>query len=249
MKVILTGLVIGLFVFGTAGMVEAIGLSDPLSYPPTAVAGNYFADESSAVGGAWKVELDASNSTDDYGIVLYEWDWDNDGTYDFSDTVSTASHDWSSGTYKIILKVTDGENQVDSAQGLVTLNPGAPPVANAGSDIFLDGSAASGSVWTVGFDASSSIDDFGIWKYEWDWDNDGTFDESSIDPTASHSWSARGDYSIGLMVTDHVGQTDYDFVQVSLSGSPAAVPEPSTILLLGCGLAGLAFYHRKRRKV
>jgi len=31
--------------------------------------------------------------------------------------------------------------------------------------------------------------------------------------------------------------------------APAPVPEPSTILLLGAGLAGLGFYSRKRKKV
>jgi len=50
----------------------------------------------------------------------------------------------------------------------------------------------------------------------------------------------------------------YQFMDSSLSGSfsldfqsgddvPAPVPEPSTVLLLGGGLAGLAFYRRKRK--
>ena len=65
------------------------------------------------------------------------------------------------------------------------------------------------------FDASESYDPDndppttdGIVDYEWDWDNDGTFDEESTDPTAVHTWDDTGVYYVQLRVTDDEGMTD-----------------------------------------
>ncbi len=43
-------------------------------------------------------------------------------------------------------------------------------------------------------------------KYEWDWDNDGTYDEEGS--AVSHSWSVVGTYYVQFRVTDDDGQTD-----------------------------------------
>lgn len=60
----------------------------------------------------------------------------------------------------------------------------------------------------ITFDASSSFDPDGIITlYEWDWDNDGIFDESYESPTAKHSWSPAGGYIVTLRVTDNGGLT------------------------------------------
>jgi outer membrane protein assembly factor BamB len=54
------------------------------------------------------------------------------------------------------------------------------------------------------FDASSSYDPDGyITSYEWDWDNDGIFEEVSSAPTATHAWSNPGAYPVSLRVTDN----------------------------------------------
>jgi parallel beta-helix repeat protein len=56
----------------------------------------------------------------------------------------------------------------------------------------------------ITFDASSSYDpDGNITTYEWDWNNDGTYDETHTTPTTTHTWTTPGDYPVTLKVTDN----------------------------------------------
>jgi chitodextrinase len=55
----------------------------------------------------------------------------------------------------------------------------------------------------VTFDASGSYDDDGnITSYEWDFDNDGNYDDAT-GKIAEWSWNARGSYTVSLKVTDN----------------------------------------------
>jgi parallel beta-helix repeat protein len=59
------------------------------------------------------------------------------------------------------------------------------------------------------FDASDSYDpDGNIVLYQWDWDNDGTYDESNSGPNATYSWSGLGNYPVTLRVIDNENKTD-----------------------------------------
>ena len=59
------------------------------------------------------------------------------------------------------------------------------------------------------FDASDSYDSDGtIILYEWDWDNDGNYDELYTGPNATHSWSNLDNYAVSLRVTDDENVTD-----------------------------------------
>ncbi|ENO12476.1 PDK repeat-containing protein [Thermoplasmatales archaeon SCGC AB-539-C06] len=47
----------------------------------------------------------------------------------------------------------------------------------------------------IAFNASSSYDpDGNITSYEWDWNNDGTYDETQSIPTTTHTWITPGNY-------------------------------------------------------
>ncbi|SLM29950.1 hypothetical protein MTBBW1_2030040 [Desulfamplus magnetovallimortis] len=69
--------------------------------------------------------FDASNSFDfDGNIVLYEWDWNNDGRFDDSTSNDTISHTWTapySGV--VILKITDNNGGTNTDQALVEIVP------------------------------------------------------------------------------------------------------------------------------
>ena len=61
---------------------------------------------------------------------------------------------------------------------------------------------------TVIFNASESYDYDGyITLYEWDWDDDGVFDESHTSPIATHTWTEEGLQKITLRVTDNESLT------------------------------------------
>ncbi|MFC4551787.1 MULTISPECIES: PKD domain-containing protein [Halorussus] len=69
------------------------------------------------------VELNASDSTDPDGDALsYEWDFDDDGTYDATGEVTSTSFA-SSGTYNVTLRVTDSHGATDTANITITVDP------------------------------------------------------------------------------------------------------------------------------
>jgi hypothetical protein len=71
------------------------------------------------------ITFDASGSYDPDGtIVLYEWDWDDNGTYDESTTSTTINHTWSSpysGTVRLRVTDNDGLTAIDTASVAITI--------------------------------------------------------------------------------------------------------------------------------
>jgi hypothetical protein len=85
---------------------------------------------------------------------------------------------------------------------------------------------------TIFFDASASYDPDGhIVSYEWDWDNDGIFDENKTNPTATHSWYSTGNYPINLKVTDNasLNMTKTRKVLVDQSPNPPEIKGPNYV--------------------
>lgn len=71
------------------------------------------------------VQLDANDSTDDFGIESYEWDLDGDGTVDKTTTTPTLSHTFeSAGTYEVTVTAIDEARRSDTASATITVaNP------------------------------------------------------------------------------------------------------------------------------
>jgi len=69
------------------------------------------------------------------------------------------------------------------------------------------------------FDASASHDPDGtITLYEWDWDNDGVYNEAQSSPTTTHAWATTGSYPVRLRVTDNENATGIITKTVNVSG-------------------------------
>jgi hypothetical protein len=77
---------------------------------------------------------------------------------------------------------------------------------------------------TVALSAYSSYDDDGIIvKYEWDLDNDGSFEwNTGAESSTIVAVAATGTYTFGLRVTDNDGATDTDYAPVTV-GPPVTV--------------------------
>lgn len=94
-----------------------IDVAPPTNYPPTAwlVA---------MPDGATSGSFDASGTNDPDGeIVLFQWDWDNDGLYDWdTGNIPYATHDFGAyGSYLVTVHVTDNLGATDTASAWLEL--------------------------------------------------------------------------------------------------------------------------------
>jgi hypothetical protein len=94
-----------------------------------------------------------------------------------------------------------GTGRLNAQKALIALNQ--PPVAD-----FSWMPQNPNTNQQIIFNASASQDPDGtITKYEWDWDNDGVYDEAQSSPTTTHSWTSAGNYPITLRATDEYNGT------------------------------------------
>lgn len=165
-------------------------------------------------------------------IVLYEWDFDYDGTFETDATGPTTTLVGGyavEGYYPVALKVTDDNPegaQTSTCVCAIWVHP--PPHC---PHAFAGGPYAGWVNQPVTFDASNSWDpDNEIASYEWDLDNDGLFGAADIDCFGQPSdavginpqWTWASTYFgvIGLRVTDAAGEfascfdVDYDTVEI-----------------------------------
>ena len=78
-----------------------------------------------------------------------------------------------------------------------------------------------GTSESITFDASGSYDPDGtIVSYEWDWNNDGVYDETTDSAIINHMWSVEFNGTVSLKVTDD-GATSIDTTTVKVT-TPAA---------------------------
>jgi len=153
------------------------------------------------------ITYDGGTSYDPDGgdIELYEWDLDNDGI--FSDAFGqSVQHSFSAfGEKRVNLRVTDDEGSTDfndTPFQIVVLPEPEDPHA------FADANPTTQSVCEeIQFVDDGSYDPDGgtIELYEWDWNNDGIFDETGLQK--SHSWDETGTYYVQMRVTDDEGVT------------------------------------------
>jgi PKD repeat protein len=166
------------------------------------------------------VDFSAISNDPDGTIVQYEWDFNGDGVYDYSNsnTPITSSTFNTAGFYTATIRVTDDDGL--TASDSVVIQVGNAPTANAAASP-LTGTAP----LSVDFTGSGDDADGSIVMHEWDFDGDGTFDFSSAsNGNTSHTYTSAGIYNAILRVTDDDGLIGATSIRISVSGPPIALP-------------------------
>jgi len=154
------------------------------------------------------ITFTGASSTDDQGIVSYEWNF-GDESPGISGPLEV-EHSFSEiGIYNVSLTVGDAEGETGTAIANVSIVANAVPIINT-----LTGPSETTTGELVTFFASASDDDGDSLSYVWAIEND---PQTAGGDTFSTSFSNTGLYEIGLQVTDGFGGIDNASVSLSVT--------------------------------
>ena len=196
----------------TGSDTRRIVVKPPPDQPPTADAGPDIVIMES------QTAFFEGEGQDDFGIALFEWDFNSDGIWDYTSSYS-GSAPWTymvPGVFTAILRVTEnnrpgvtgpGKKATDSC--VVTVRENQPPIADIRVDnLFVN----CGEV--VRFRSESTDPEKDKLTYAWDLNGDGTVDSTASNP--SYVYRRGGDYQVTLTVTDELANTDSDVVTMQV---------------------------------
>ena len=159
-----------------------------------------------SAGGPYEIKVNLpltlnGTATDDGTIALYEWDFNGDGTYDWTSTsTGVATYTYTeAGSYTASFRVTDDGDEVATATASVTITTGALPVASAGGPYTVV------ARFPVTLYGSATDEDGVIQTYEWDLNNDGEYDSINYTGDLTQTFSASGTYTVRMRATDNDG--------------------------------------------
>lgn len=166
------------------------------------------------------VQFTGSGSTDDVGIVSFDWDFGDGGTSEEADPEYTFT---TVGSFEVTLTVTDGEGASDTDTITIVVND---PVINDAPVAVADATPISGDApLEVDFDGSASSDDVAIVEYLWDFGDGNSSDE--ISPT--YTFVTPGEYTVVLTVSDEEGLMDTDSIVIMVT-DPNANTGPTAVV-------------------
>lgn len=170
------------------------------------------------------VLFDASSSTDvDGTIATYSWDFDGDGKTDYEDNLPSVEYTFTeNSTFNVSLVVLDNKGGKASKSAIIIVTNGEgnwPPSARI-SAVPVKGAPP----LDVQFDGGLSFDpDGNIVKYEWDLNDDGTYErDTGTSARISNVFNDSKAYNVWLRVTDNTGATAIRRQLIIVNNAPFA---------------------------
>ncbi|HEA28558.1 MAG TPA: PKD domain-containing protein, partial [Leeuwenhoekiella sp.] len=206
------------------GLTDTARLTINASSPDGNTAPNAVATANISQGPApLEVTFTGSNSTDDQGIVNYEWQVDGETVSSEANFVYVFEE---AGNYLVTLIVTDAQGLSNSANLNITVTSAdgnEPPKA-----IIAASEVTGNAPLEVMFTGSNSTDDDSITTYQWMIDGN----VISEDPDFTYTFNEEGNYEITLTVTDAQGLTDSETIGIQINqNGPLSImvyPNPAT---------------------
>ena len=188
-----------------------------------------------------EVALDGSASTDNVGVVEWEWTFMDGGTpiklrgerqrYTFA----------LPGYYNVTLRVKDAEGNSDAAVLQVRVSDIMDPVAVAPGHVTVK----AGDRATL--DGSGSLDNVGVVSWVWTF-SDGGRDVTMEGPSVSYAFKDEGDHLVTLTVTDAEGNTATDSFTVTVEADLLPMLLLLVVVAVIVVLAVVAMVVMRRRK-
>ncbi len=172
------------------------------------------------------IKFDASNVPVDskkYQIISYVWDFGDGQT----GTGQVVSHQYAekgkTGRYDVILTVTKKDK--NTGEEIEAMHTEVIIIGNQALTATFKADPMTGEVpLEVSFDASGSFDpDGNIDAFEWDFDEDGEFDDA-IGVNADYKFEKIGEYTVALKVTTKAGE--YQVAEGVINVVESQIPEP-----------------------
>jgi PKD repeat protein len=166
------------------------------------------------------VNFSGAGIDSDGTIVKFEWDFDGDGTFDFtSATTGNTTHTYdTAGTYNAVFRVTDNDDLTDTARVTTTAVRAGPPGSPTATITSPANPLTVTAPNTVNFNGTGSDSDGTIASYEWDFDGNGVYDYSSLTSAAtSFRYESPGTFTAALRVTDDSGLTGIDTIDITVN--------------------------------
>jgi hypothetical protein len=201
---------------------QTLNVTFDMALPVADADGPYSGNEGDSI------PLDGSGSSDDGVITAYEWDLDDDGSFDDAVGVNPMYAWGDDYSGPIHLKVTDDDCLNDTDSTTATIDNVAPTVEAGGNQTVSEGTTVNfmGNFTDPGWlDTHTAV---------WDWGDGsppeaGAVVEENIPPdstgnvTGSHAYGQTGVYVVTLNVTDDDGGFSSDTLTVNVTNVPPTV--------------------------